>query len=143
MNQTSRKILAQNLKALKSHEKRHWSDKELSRRSKVSDRMIGRILAGESSASVDILDKLAKPFNLTAWQLLADVENINELSQFNELFNNYNRSTDERKEYILSVAEREADYSAGSPALKRALDDIEEVTNRVTKPLIKKNRKTS
>jgi len=145
MNQASRKILARNLRALKEHDKRLWSDKELARRSTVSDRMIGRILASESSASVDILDKLAKPFKLTGWQLLVNVPDINEISSFSELFSNYTQANAEGKEHILTIAEREAVYSTASPGLKRATEDIEEIADRITGviPNKKKAKKTN
>lgn len=43
---------------------------QLKRMSGVDQRYIGRILAAESSITVDTLEKIAKAFDLQAWQLL-------------------------------------------------------------------------
>lgn len=71
MKLSARQIVSENLKNLmESDEKNKISQAELKRRSGVDQRYIGRILAREYSVSVDILDKLARAFDLQAWQLL-------------------------------------------------------------------------
>lgn len=62
------RMLAENLKRLLAEE--GWSNRTLAAKSGVSDRFIGMLLKGESQATVDVAEALAKAFGLTGWQLI-------------------------------------------------------------------------
>lgn len=66
----SRTILSENLALLMAHNK--MGQMELSRRSKVAQATIGRILRSESAATVDVLDDISKVFGLHTWQLFVE-----------------------------------------------------------------------
>lgn len=66
----SRALLARNLASLMAKSPDLASQGALSRRSKVAQATIGRILKAESAATVDTLDQLAAAFGLSAWQLV-------------------------------------------------------------------------
>lgn len=71
MPNRARDIVAANLKALMDHQPDNpVGQAQLKRMSGVDQRYIGRILAAESSITVDTLEKIAKAFDLQAWQLL-------------------------------------------------------------------------
>lgn len=66
---TTAEIIAANLQALK--EDRHIrSDNALAKLAKIDQKSVWRIMRYEQSPTVDMLEKLAKPFDLHAWQLL-------------------------------------------------------------------------
>jgi transcriptional regulator with XRE-family HTH domain len=84
----------------------------LSRKSGVSVRMIGYVLAKEKTATVDIVEQLAGAFGLAGWQLL--IPNLTvELAKngkLGKLIDNYARSSSDGRVYIERVAEKEAGY---------------------------------
>ncbi len=66
-----KQTLAENLVRLMHHDDAHpITQAELARRSKVDQRYIGRLLNAEFNASVKVLEKLAKAFDLQPWQIL-------------------------------------------------------------------------
>jgi transcriptional regulator with XRE-family HTH domain len=72
---TARKIVATNLSALMVSagmvlKNGDPNQSALARVSGADQRTVGRILAQEQSATVDMLEVLAKPFSLDPWQLL-------------------------------------------------------------------------
>ena len=67
---TARLILADNVNALMSDKYRQSGNKPLAKDAKISLSSVQRILACESSASADTIDKLAKAFDLMCYQLL-------------------------------------------------------------------------
>ena len=92
-----------------------WSNRELGKRAKVSDRYIGMIRRGEHKPTNDIAEALAKPFGLTGWQLIlpglrADLAKSGALER---LIKNYQNANADARQYIDSVAEREAHYGPG------------------------------
>lgn len=102
--------LADNLRALMKEF--GWGKNVLAKKSGVTDRMIGYILAKERNPSVEIADQLAKPFGLNGWHLLIPglpVE-LAKSGKLDKLIANYSHSSDSGREYIDSVAEREAKY---------------------------------
>lgn len=64
----STKIVSNNIRDLL--EARKWSNRDLARRSRVSDRMIGKILNEESAPTTETVDKIASAFGVPGWQLL-------------------------------------------------------------------------
>lgn len=51
-----------------------WSEHELARRSRVSQKAINNLLNKTNGCTITTADKLARPFGLTGWQLM--LENI-------------------------------------------------------------------
>lgn len=104
------KTLAENLNKLMAAT--GWSNRHLAQLAGVSDRYIGMIRKSEYKATVEIAEALAKPFGLTAWQLI--MPNLDaELARngaLEALIQNYQASSQQAREYIDSVAEREGKY---------------------------------
>lgn len=66
-----KQTLADNLVRLMHKDDAHtMTQAELARRSKVDQRYIGRLLKAEFNASVKVLERLARSFDLQPWQLL-------------------------------------------------------------------------
>jgi hypothetical protein len=63
-------VVAQNLRRLMDDHVELRTQSALARRSKVPQRTIGRIVNKEVTPSLDVLEDLAKPFDLQPWQLL-------------------------------------------------------------------------
>jgi transcriptional regulator with XRE-family HTH domain len=84
----------------------------LAQKSGVSKRMIDYILAGERKAGLDVADNLAAVFGISGWQLI--MPNLRwemvKSGNLEELIQNYVNSSEAGREFILSVAEREAKY---------------------------------
>lgn len=91
------------------------SNRDLARQSGVSDRMIGRILNRESSATVDIVEKLGRPFGLTGWEMIMPKLHLDLLrsGKLERLIENYYMASDEGRDLIDHIAEREAKYRVG------------------------------
>lgn len=107
--ESSSAVLIANLRALMAA--RGWkSNRELAKASKVSDRMIGKVLNGESVPTTDTMDKLGAAFGVAAWQLMipgvADL--LGRDSRMEELFDAYLRADNEGRR----VMENTADYVA-------------------------------
>lgn len=105
-------ILIQNIEMLKK-EAGNMSNRELSRRSGVSDRAIGKTLNKESAPAVDNVEKIAKAFGLESWQLMlpnlrADMKRSGHLDQ---LIADYMDSDDEGRRWIERAASKEAGSS--------------------------------
>lgn len=96
---------------------RGWTAKELSEASGVSKRMVAYIVSGERAPSISIADDLAKAFGLEGWHLIMPnlTRDILTSSAFSELLKNYTQATDEGRDLINKIADREAVYgkSAG------------------------------
>lgn len=85
----------------------------LSKKSGVSQRMVAYILSKERTPTVDVAESLAKAFNLKGWQLMIPDINI-EVAKSNKLdvlIKNYAESSDNGREFIDRVAEKESKYT--------------------------------
>lgn len=87
---------------------------ELAKRSGISERMIAYILAGERTPTVEVANDLAKAFGLNGWQLLVPGLSMElaKVGKLEVLVKNYMNSSESGRDYIDSVAEREAEYRA-------------------------------
>lgn len=86
---------------------RGWSNRDLARQSKVSDRMIGKILNNESEPTTATLDKIAKAFGIESWQLLVPgirAELFGD-DHFGRVFHAYIETDDEGRRVMESQAE--------------------------------------
>lgn len=85
---------------------------ELAKKSGVSERMIGYLLAKERTPTIEVADALAKPFDLTGWQLLIPGLHIDlaKAGKLEQLVHNYSSASDKGREYIDRVSEQEAQY---------------------------------
>jgi transcriptional regulator with XRE-family HTH domain len=104
--------LVTNLRALMKATK--MTKQVLHQKSRVSERMIGYILAHERKPTVEIAEALASAFGLTGWQLIMPdlpIE-IAKSGKLDELIHNYSLSSESGREYINRVAEQESKYSA-------------------------------
>ena len=102
--------LVVNLRALMKTMK--LNKQELAKKSGVSERMIGYILAKERKPTVEITEMLAKPFGLTGWQLILPGLPVNlvNVGKLMKLCENYSHASTTGREYIDRVAEQEAKY---------------------------------
>ena len=62
-------IIADNLRTLKK-DRQIASDNAMAKLAEVDQKSVWRIMRHEQSPTIDMLEKLAKPFGLHAWQLL-------------------------------------------------------------------------
>lgn len=86
---------------------------DLAKKSGVSERMIGYILAKERTPTVDTAEALGQAFGLNGWQLIMPGLPIHlaKNGHLDKLVKNYARLTDEGREYVDRVAEKEAGYT--------------------------------
>lgn len=107
-------ILVRNLNMLLDLKK--WSNRELSRHCKVSDRMIGMIRKGDVKAcTMDVADELASAFGLETWELI--MPHLKEdliRSAIKDLVKSYADADPDGRAYIERVAEKESTYKAGN-----------------------------
>lgn len=103
-------LLASNLRMLMKKNK--LSRSALAKRCGVSPRHLAYILASEKSATIDVLERIARVFGLECWQLisrdLTDSQSVN--SQVSKVIHEYVQATEDGRELILKIAEREAKY---------------------------------
>jgi transcriptional regulator with XRE-family HTH domain len=66
----STRLFKDNLKKLMQTDRELNSQPKVAAESKVGQTSIGRILRGEQSPTLDVVDKLARAFGLEAWQML-------------------------------------------------------------------------
>jgi transcriptional regulator with XRE-family HTH domain len=93
-------------------EARNMTQKELEKKSGVSQRQISNILNKQTGCGVEAADALARVFNLNGWHLLIP-DLPNELltsPTLVKLVDAYTHASGEGREMILRVAEREATY---------------------------------
>lgn len=85
---------------------------ELAKKSGVSERMIGYILAGERTPTVDVADALGKAFNLSGWQMIVPglPTELTKNGQLEKLVKNYSQLSQEGRSFVDLVAERETEY---------------------------------
>ncbi len=109
---TTVEVFRENLRNLINE--KGWSNRGLERKSGVSDRMIGKVLNGESKPSVEIAEKLAKPFGLTGWQMLLPtlVNDPASNAKLSQLVDSYTKANKEGKDLILTLADNQAKYSS-------------------------------
>jgi plasmid maintenance system antidote protein VapI len=85
-----------------------WSEHELAKRSKVSQKAINNLLNRTTGCTITTADKLARPFGLTGWQLM--LENIPLDAAFSatltQVVVKLVRTDKKGREFILSAAER-------------------------------------
>lgn len=107
-------VLARNLRHLMRSRK--WNQAELSKRSKVSQRTISNILTNEKVPTLDTVDKIASAFGLNLWHLIMPklIEDLESDTSIRLVYEQFFQANDQGKHFILSVAEREADYNKAS-----------------------------
>ena len=107
-----KKILADNIRML-LHEAKTMDTDKLLRKSGVSPRGLGYILAMERSSKIDTVDDIARAFNLPVWQML--MPNLKEFlksnGQLDIIIDDYIKSSDEGKGNIYRIAQMESRYA--------------------------------
>lgn len=104
-NMTSKAVLAANLRKLMDTEQ--LSEAQTAKKTGVSQKGINKILNQETSAGIDLIEKVAKAFKITTSQLLTPNIDKDEI----ELINSYRLAPDQAKHMIRSVADAAAPYS--------------------------------
>lgn len=91
---------------------RGWKQMDLERRSGVSQKTISNILAEKKVPTLDTVDMLANAFGLNLWHMIMPtlIEDLESGSKIEQLYDNYFHSSKRGRDYIQSVAEREAEY---------------------------------
>ena len=88
---------------------------KLHKKSGVSERMIAYILSGERMPTIEVLEKLAKAFGLKGgWQLMIHGIKIAPVDsgKIDTLVKHYTEASQEGRQHINHVAEREAKYTS-------------------------------
>ena len=109
MTTTTRDYLSANMDMLLLFHQ--WTPKELSRRSNVSPRMIAYILQKEKTPSIDVVEKIGSAFGVKGWLMISPYLDLKTYKNLEKLNQNFASSSDQGKDYILMVAQREAEYS--------------------------------
>lgn len=110
MKEAPENTLVINLKMLMAET--NINTETLSRLSGVSKRGIDYILKNERKASVEVAGKLAKAFKIQAWELIMpDLKYDVALNKALEtLVSNYSNCPTTSRDYIFSIAQRDAVY---------------------------------
>lgn len=105
-------FLARNLRVLMKKNK--MKAPELSERSGVSVRMIKYILSQERTPTIEVAELLANALKIKGWQLMMPDLDIDLAmsGRLDALLDRYMKSTENGREYIDRVAERESTYRA-------------------------------
>jgi transcriptional regulator with XRE-family HTH domain len=105
-----RETLARNLRYIMKIEK--LSEEALAKKAGVSQKQINNILNRQHAATIDTLDKIAAAFGLTNWQLMLPnlPDDLISSPSIAKLYKSYINSSDEGRELIDRLAEREAHY---------------------------------
>lgn len=104
-------VLARNLRYLMGD--RGWDQVDLAKKSGVSQKTVSNILNEMKVPGLDTVDKLAGAFGLNLWQLIMPglVDDLRSPTSIREVYEAFRKTNDKGKEFILSVAEREAEYN--------------------------------
>jgi transcriptional regulator with XRE-family HTH domain len=102
--------LSKNLRYLLARE--GWSEAELARRSKVSQKSINNAVNGVYKTKIDTAERMAEPFKLTGWDLIRPtlIQELESRGSSDKLLEAYFSANEEGQQLILSIAEREAKY---------------------------------
>jgi transcriptional regulator with XRE-family HTH domain len=108
--------LARNLRYLM--ERRGWKQKDLERKSGVSQKTISNILREEKVPGLDTVELIAEAFGLNLWHLIMPslIAEIESGTNMQTLFDNYIKASAKGQAHIQQVAEREADYETSNTA---------------------------
>jgi transcriptional regulator with XRE-family HTH domain len=107
-------VLARNLRYLMGD--RGWDQVDLAKKSGVSQKTVSNILGEIKVPTLDTVDKLASAFGLNLWHLILPtlVEDLKSPTSIRELYAAFSTSNDQGRQFILSVAEREAKFNKAS-----------------------------
>jgi len=97
---SGREVLARNLRALK--ERYGLSEREIGKRTKVAQKTINNILKCSTSPTIETLDRIARPFGLSGWQLQVPdfiSESMNG-ERLDDLIEHYAQASPDGREYI-------------------------------------------
>lgn len=83
----------------------HWSESELARHVKVSQKTVNNIMNGVYNTKLGTCEKIARGLGVELWHILAEGHPDHGASQ---LLRNFLNSSDEGRTMILRTAEREA-----------------------------------
>jgi len=110
-----RDSLINNLRHLMRKEK--LSEQALAKRAHVAQKTINKILNGQSAPTLDTVDKLAFAFSITSWQLIMPnlPEELISSGSLEKLYKSYIQATEKGREYLIHVAEHEAEYKRQKP----------------------------
>jgi transcriptional regulator with XRE-family HTH domain len=114
MDRSARKVLAENVKALRDHH--GWSQAELAGHSGVKQTTISAIEREIHAATVDTISGLAIAFRVSLWSLLIpNIRAANHRAGAAKLLQAYVRLPDEARQEIDRVAEAETRYHSIRP----------------------------
>jgi transcriptional regulator with XRE-family HTH domain len=111
-NKPTRESLARNIRYLMK--RAEWSESELARRSGVSQKSINNILNLVHSPKLETVDAIAEAFGLTGWHLIMPnlPDDLLTSRTLEGLVRSYVKASDDGRELINRVAEREAAYAS-------------------------------
>ena len=102
-------IIGANIRKLLSA--RGWSENELSRRARVSQKMVNNIcnVNFDANPTLESLEKIAKALNVPVWKLMIPGQTVEQLQNVvvNELVEHAITMDAEAASYVLTVAKRE------------------------------------
>lgn len=104
----TRTTVARNLRALMKREP-GMSQRDLAEKAGVSQRAISSILSENVSCSVETLEAIARPFGLTAWELLIPsmADDLGLPASLAAIVESYVEADQAGREFLLRAADRE------------------------------------
>lgn len=111
-NKSSLDVLVANMRALMKIN--GMTGPALASKSKVSIRMVNLILKKDRTPTLRIVDQIAGAFSLCGWQMIVPEipRKSDEAKLLAETVSNYLQTSDEGRQYIAHVAQKEAGYNA-------------------------------
>lgn len=110
----TRERIAANLRDLMAL--RQWSEYDLARESGVAQKTINNILNNRTACNIETGDQLAAAFNLQEWQLMMPnlADTLRSSAGLGKLVEHWQSASDQGRELINLVAEREAAYKVSN-----------------------------
>ena len=110
MKKPTNQVVIDNIKTLM--QMRGDTTYSLAKRSGVPQGTVSRIILGKNKISIDNADKIASAYGLDGWHLLLRNLNTDLLGspRVERLYERYLAASDEGRDYIDAVAERESKY---------------------------------
>ena len=105
--EAAKAVLSRNVRWLMADRK--CTQERLAKRSGASQRTISNVLTQKKTPTLDTVDRLAKAYNVTIWELLSPFlpDDMGTGTKINKLLENYLKADDQGKALILQLAERE------------------------------------
>lgn len=88
-----------------------WNKVTLAKRAGISDRMVAYLINKERAATIEVADAIGKAFGINGWLMISPHLTPESYKSMEKLNQDYASTTQQGREHIEMVADREAAYS--------------------------------